>query len=446
MNNDINNVDVIIIGAGIAGISSAYYLQKNFPDLNYIIIESRSDLGGTWDQMTFPGVRSDSDMYTYGYTFNPWKGSIIGTGKDIKLYQNATAEKFNIRKNILFNTSVESLAWKNNQWTTKTNKKNFQSQYVICCTGSRDYSQPNFPKFKGESKFKGEIVHTQSWGNTKFKGKNVAIVGSGCTAVTMTPAIVKEAKSVTLIQRSPAWIVNINGNEKSNRLYKTFETLVDYALSRMFKKSYKKKVLSKYSNYYNDTNIPSYGYWNQRPACSLDNDYFDAFKSDKVSVEHTGINNWEKNGIKLQNGKTIGCDLAIMATGLNAQLLGGINVFVNEKKINLNKTSWYRGMMFSSIPNLFAHTGYINFSWTARCELVSERICKTMKFMKKNKFTYCEPKYIGEKSKPAIEANYVLRSMDKFPNRTYKFDNRNYLMEYMNFKWAKINDGVLTFH
>ena len=218
MNNDINNVDVIIIGAGIAGISSAYYLQKNFPDLKYIILESRSDLGGTWDQMTFPGVRSDSDMYTYGYTFNPWKGSIIGTGKDIKLYQNATAEKFNIRKNILFNTTVESLAWKNNQWTTKTNKTTFQSQYVICCTGSRDYSQPNFPKFKGESKFKGEIVHTQSWGNTKFKGKNVAIVGSGCTAVTMTPAIVKEAKSVTLIQRSPAWIVNVNGNEKSNRL------------------------------------------------------------------------------------------------------------------------------------------------------------------------------------------------------------------------------------
>jgi monooxygenase len=440
-----DETDVIIIGSGIAGISSAYYLQKNFPNLSYKIIEARDDLGGTWDQMTFPGVRSDSDMYTYGYKFNPWSGSIIGQGKDIKNYQNETAKKFNIRKHIIFNTQVKSLSWKSNQWITKTDKKIFKSQYVICCTGSRNYKQPNFPKFKGENKFKGNIVHTQSWGNTKFKGKNVVIVGSGCTAVTMTPAIVKEAKSVTLIQRSPAWIVNVNGSEKSNRLYKTFETLIDYAHSRIFKKSYKKKVLSKYSNYYNDTNIPSYDYWNQRPACSLDNDYFDAFKSDKVSVEHSGINNWEKNGIKLQNGKIIGCDLAIMATGLNAQLLGGISVFVNEKRINLNKTSWYRGMMFSGIPNLFAHTGYINFSWTARCEIVSERICRTIQFINKNNFTSCIPKYKGEKSKPAIEANYVLRAIDKFPNRTYKFNNANYLMEYISFKWTKINDGVLTF-
>jgi cation diffusion facilitator CzcD-associated flavoprotein CzcO len=440
-----DETDVIIIGSGIAGISSAYYLQKNFPNLSYKIIEARDDLGGTWDQMTFPGVRSDSDMYTYGYKFNPWSGPIIGQGKDIKNYQNETAKKFNIRKHIIFNTQVKTLSWKSNQWITKTDKKIFKSQYVICCTGSRDYKQPNFPKFKGENKFKGNIVHTQSWGDTKFKGKNVVIVGSGCTAVTMTPAIVKEAKSVTLIQRSPAWIVNVDGSEKSNRLYKTFETLIDYAHSRIFKKSYKKKVLSKYSNYYNDTNIPSYDYWNQRPACSLDNDYFDAFKSDKVSVEHSGINNWEKNGIKLQNGKIIGCDLAIMATGLNAQLLGGISVFVNEKKINLNKTSWYRGMMFSGIPNLFAHTGYINFSWTARCEIVSERICKTIQFINKNNFTSCIPKYKGGKSKPAIEANYVLRAIDRFPNRTYKFNNANYLMEYMNFKWTKINDVVLTF-
>ena len=437
-------VDVIIIGAGIAGITSAYYLQKNFPQLNYKIIESRSDLGGTWDQMTFPGVRSDTDMYTYGFSFNPWDGPIIGQGSDIKKYLVDTTEKFGIKKHILFNTKVSSLSWSDNQWTTKTSDKSFTSQHVICCTGSRDYQSPNFPKFDGEHLYQGRIVHTQDWGNEDFKDKHVAIVGSGCTAVTMTPAIVKEAKSVTLIQRSPAWIINVDSQETSTRLYKTFETLIDYFHSRLFKKSYKKKIINKYS-YYNDTNIPSYNFWDQRPACSLDNDYFKSVNLDKVSIEHQGISNWESTGVRLKNGKVIHCELAIMATGLNAQLLGGIDIFVDNAKVNLNETSWYRGMMFSGIPNLFAHTGYINFSWTARCEIVSERICKTMHYMNKKNLISCVPKYLGKKSKPAIEANYVLRSMDKFPNRSYKFNNANYIAEYISFKWTRINDGALTF-
>ncbi|MEK9778315.1 MAG: NAD(P)/FAD-dependent oxidoreductase [Methylophilaceae bacterium] len=436
--------DVIIVGAGIAGITTGYYLQKFFPNISYKIIESRSDLGGTWDQMIFPGVRSDSDMYTYGFSFNPWQGPIIGQGKDIKNYLNETAQKYNIRENILFNTQVSSFSWIDNQWITETSDKKYCSDYVICCTGSRDYRAPNFPKFDGEENFAGKIVHTQTWGDTEYKGKKIAIVGSGCTAVTMTPAIVKEAKSVTLIQRSPAWIVNVDSQEKSSRLYKTFEVLIDYFHSRIFKKSYKKKVIAKYP-YYNEGNIPAYDYWNQRPACSLDHDYFTSIKSDKVSIEHQEISSWEKNGIKLKNGKVVDCELAIMATGLNAQLLGGIDVMVDNKKININDTSWYRGMMFSGIPNFFAHTGYINFSWTARCEIVSERICKTIMYMNKKNLKTCTPKFMGKVSKPAIEANYVLRAMDKFPSRSYKFNNSNYLVEYMAFKWTKINDGALEF-
>ena len=379
-------IDVIIIGSGIAGITTAYYLQKKFPNISYKIIEARNDLGGTWDQMKFPGVRSDTDMYTYGFSFNPWQGPIIGQGKDIKKYLTDTANKFNIREHIFFDTKVTSLSWNDNQWITKTNSKDFTSQYVICCTGSRDYKRPNFPKFKDENKYQGKIVHTQDWGDIEFKDKNVAIIGSGCTAVTMTPAVVKEAKKVTMIQRSPAWIVNVDGQEKSTRLYKTYETLIDYFHSRLFKKSYKKKILSKYP-YYDNTNVPAYDYWDQRPACSLDNDYFISVKTNKVSVEHQEVSSWEKTGIKLKNGKIIDCDLTIMATGLNAQLLGGIDIFINNKKININETSWYRGMMFSGIPNLFAHTGYINFSWTARCEIVSQRICRTLQYMKKKKLT-----------------------------------------------------------
>ena len=436
-------IDVIIIGAGIAGITTAYYLQENFPNISYKIIESRNDVGGTWDQMKFPGVRADNDMYTYGYSFNPWKGPIIGQGKDIKKYIKQTAEKFNIKNHVLFDTQVTSLSWNDNQWTTKTDRENFTSQYVICCTGSRDHKRPHLPKFKDENKYQGKIVHTQAWGDTDYKNKNVTIIGSGCTAITMAPSIIKEAKTVTLIQRSPAWIINIDSQEESTRSYKTFQVLKDYIFSRFFKKSLKNKMISK-NSYYNETTTPSYDFWDQRPASSLDNDYFNAVKSDKVSTVRQGISKWEKNGVKLNNGKVIDSDVTVMATGGNAQLLGGIDIFVDNKKININKTSWYRGMMFSGVPNLFAHAGYINFSWTARCEIVSQRICRTIEYIKKNKLISCTPKYLGEKSKPSIQANYILRAMDKFPNRTYKF-YQNYLIEYISFKWTKINDGAVDF-
>ena len=436
-----NQIDAVIIGAGIAGITTAYYLQKNFPNLKYKIIESRNDLGGTWDQMKFPGVRADNDMYTYGFSFNPWDGPIIGKGQDIKNYINDTAEKFNIKEHILFDTQVESSSWNDNRWTTKTNRKNFTSQYAIFCTGSRDRKNPHLPKFKDQDKYQGKIVHTQAWGDTDYKGKSVTIIGSGCTAITMAPSIIKEAKTVTLVQRSPAWIINIDSQEKSSRGYKTFEVLKDYISSRFFKKSLRKKIIAT-DPYYNETTTPAYDYWDQRPASSLDQDYFRAVELSKVTIVREGVSNWETTGVKLKNGKVIDSDITVMATGGNAQLLGGIDIFVNDKKININDTSWYRGMMFSGIPNLFAHAGYINFSWTARCEIVSQRICKTVDYMKKNKLTSCTPKYLGEKSKPSIQANYVLRAMDQFPNRTYKF-YQNYLVEYMSFKWAKINDGAV---
>jgi len=436
-------IDVIVIGAGIAGITTAYYLKEKFPNINYKIIESRSDLGGTWDQMTFPGVRADNDMYTYGFSFNPWQGPIIGKGQEIKRYIKQVAEKFNIKKNILFNTEVTSLFWKNNQWVTKTNRKSFSSQFVICCTGSRDRKKPHLPKFKNENKYQGKIVHTQAWGDTDYKNKIVTIIGSGCTAITMAPSIIKDAKKVTLIQRSPAWIINIDSQEKSTRSYKTFEVLKDYFSSRIFKKSLKKKMISG-NTYYNEITTPSYDFWDQRPASMLDHDYFNSVKSNKVSIVRQGISNWEKTGVKLNNGEVINSDITVMATGGNSQLLGGIEIVVNDKKININDTSWYRGMMFSGIPNLFAHAGYINFSWTARCEIVSQRICKTVEYMNKKKLKSCTPKYMGEKSKPSIQANYILRAMDQFPNRTYKF-YQNYLIEYVSFKLTKVNDRALDF-
>ena len=436
------DTDVIIIGAGIAGITSAYYLQKNFPHLSYKILESRKDLGGTWDLMKYPGVRSDSDMYTYGFSFNPWQGSIIGKGEEIKQYISDTVKRFNIKQHILLDTKVTALSWKDKQWNVQTKHNNFTSKYIICSTGYYNFKDPYTPTFDNEEKYQGQIVHTQHWKNTNVKDKNVTIIGGGCTAVTMTPHIVEQAKSVTLVQRSPGWIVNVSSQEKSRRWYKILQSTKNYLYSKTFKKLFKNKILS--NPYYNKTNTPAYNFWDQRPTCSLDNDYFYALQSNKVTVEHQEVSKWETKGVKLQNGKVVDSDITVMATGLNLQMLGGINIFVNNKKINVNDTSWYRGMMFSGIPNLFSHQGYVNFSWTARCEIVSQRICKTLKYMHKKKLTTCTPKYLGEKTQAPLQSNYILRAMGNFPKKTYKF-YQSYLIEYTSFKWAKINDGAIDF-
>jgi len=438
-----DKIDVIIIGAGIAGIQSAYYIQKNCPHLSYKILESRSDLGGTWDLMKFPGVRSDSDMYTYGYSFNPWQGKIVGLGKEIKDYINQTAEKFNIKKNILFNTKVQSLEWENKQWHVSTNKSDYICKFIICSTGTYDYNNPYIPKFDNQEKYQGTIVHPQHWNNTNYVNKDVTIVGSGCTAVTMTPSIVKFAKSVTLIQRSPGWIVNINSNEISSRLYKSYETVKNYLYSKLFKNKFKKRILQ-CNPYYGKKTTPSYDFWEQRPACSLDYDYFNTFYDSKTSIKNQSIDCWTEKGLKLSNGEHISSDIVVLATGLNIKLLGGIDIKVNGNTIDINDTSWYRGMMYSGIPNLFNMFGYVNFSWTARCELISKRICRTINYMKKKKLQTCTPKYLGKTTTAPLQANYILRAMNKFPNKTYKF-YQNYWIESITFNWSKINDGALEF-
>lgn len=438
-----DNIDVIIIGAGIAGIQTAYYLQKKCPHLSYKILESRSDLGGIWDIMKFPGVRSDSDMYTYGYSFNPWQGKIVGSGKEIKNYIDQTAQKFNIKKHIQFNTQVSSLEWDNECWYTKTNKNNYRSKFIICCTGSTDYDKPYIPKFDNQDQYQGSIVHPQHWNNTDCRGKDVTIVGSGCTAVTMIPSISKLAKSVTLLQRSPGWVVNINSNETSSRLYKTFENVKNYMYSRLFKNKFRKKILNS-NPYYTDKQIPTYNFWDQRPTCSLDYDYFVSLYSSNVSIKQQQISKWTKGGFELDNGEYINSDIVVLATGLNIKLLGGVDIKINGKIIDINDTSWYRGMMYSGIPNLFSTFGYVNFSWTARCELISKRICRTINYMKKKKLQICTPKYLGKTSVAPLRSNYILRAMSKFPNKTYKF-YQNYIVEWVTFNWSRINDGAIEF-
>lgn len=440
-----DKIDIIIIGAGIAGIQSAYYIQKNCPHLSYKILESRSDLGGTWDLMKFPGVRSDSDMYTYGYSFNPWQGKIVGSGKEIKNYIDQTAQKFNIKEHIVFDSKVISLEWDKDNWAVTTADMKYKSKFIVCCTGSIDYDNPYIPEFNNQEVYQGKIVHPQFWDNTDCRNKNVTIIGSGCTAVTMAPSIVKLAKSVTLIQRSPGWITNINSNEQSTRIYKSFENIKNYLYARLFKEKFKKRILAS-NPIYTNKRIPKYDFWDQRPTCSLDHDYFNLMYNKNVKIKYQEIDNWTEDGIKLDNGETIDSDITVLATGLNIKLLGGVEIKVNGKQINVNDTSWYRGMMFSGIPNLFSTFGYVNFSWTARCELIGKRISKTINYMTKKKLQTCTPKYLGEISNAPLQSNYILRAMKmkKFPSKTYKF-YQNFWVEWISFNWSRINDGALDF-
>jgi len=434
-----DKIDVIIIGAGIAGIQSAYYIQKNCPHLSYKILESRSDLGGTWDLMKYPGVRSDCDMYTYGYSFNPWHGTSIASGEEIKDYIDQTAERFDIKQHIKFNQSVKTLDWIKNSWVVNNQ---IQAKYVICCTGYYDYDNVNLPSIDKQELYQGTIVHPQHWNNTDFKHKDVAIVGSGCTAITMLPKIAEQAKSVTLIQRSPGWITSIDSKERSTRLKKTLQSLKNYFYCRLFKNKIKEKF--KANHYYTPDRIPSYDVWDQRVCCTTDWQYFTAMNKLNVRTETSEIYQWKPQGLMLTNNKIIKSDITIMATGFNIKLLGDIEITVNGKPININESSWYKGMMYSGVPNLFSMFGYVNFSWTARCELISKRISKIINYMTKKKLQTCTPKYLGKTTPPPLQSNYILRAMNKFPRKTYKF-SQNYFKEWITFKWSKINDGAVEF-
>jgi cation diffusion facilitator CzcD-associated flavoprotein CzcO len=481
-----NHVDVIIIGAGLSGIGAAYHLQKNCPNKSFAILEGRASIGGTWDLFKYPGVRSDSDMHTLGYNFKPWlHKKAIADGPSILSYIRETADENDLTQHITFNTRVKKVTWSSqtNTWTVEAhNSENNASSIWTCnvlsiCCGYYNYENGFTPEFKGLSEFKGHVVHPQKWpDDLDYKDKKVVIIGSGATAMTLGPVLSKQAERVTMLQRSPTYVVSRPSEDIVAKLVNkilpkqaayslvrwkntTFQQSL-YALSRKRPNLLKKiliKVLSKQlpKEYVAEHFTPSYMPWDQRVCLVPDNDLFDAINSKKLDMVTNTIDTFTPTGISLSDGQTLEADIVVTATGLNLLRLGGIEMVVDNKAIDIADTYIYKGIMYSGVPNLFNTFGYINASWTLRADLIAQYMCKLVNYMDKNQTNKMIPTLpITDVNMPKSDmiedfsSNYMKRAMHEFPKQGNKapwLNHQNYKLDKQSFNEEAIEDDILIF-
>ena len=405
--------DVLVVGAGISGIAAGYHLQTACPGRTYAILERRDSIGGTWDLFRYPGIRSDSDMYTLGYSFRPWTDpKAIADGPAILRYVNETAREFGIDRHIRFGHHVKRAAWSTADalWTVETERIDtkepcrFTCNFLFMCSGYYNYDAGYTPDFTGTGQFQGRIVHPQQWtDDIEYADKRVIVIGSGATAVTLVPEMAKRAAHVTMLQRSPSYIFSLPSEDYlANALRRFLPKALVYRLIR-----WKNVLIGAYffrfcrrsperakafllrqvraalgPDYDVEQHFtPRYNPWQQRLCLVPDSDLFTAIKAGQVSVVTDHIETFTERGIRLRSGSTLEADLVVTATGLNLQLLGGLEVTVDGEPVEFSKTLTYKGVMFSDVPNLALTVGYTNASWTLKCDLTCEYVCRLLNYM-----------------------------------------------------------------
>lgn len=474
--------DVLIIGAGLSGISAGYHLQTHCPNRTYAILEAREAIGGTWDLFRYPGIRSDSDMYTLGYHFQPWTNpQDIADGASILSYIQDTAVAHGIDQKIHFNHRVTTARWSstNPKWhltmQTNTGKKNLTCQFLFACSGYYDYKTGHTPTWLHMDQFQGDIIHPQHWPqNLDYTDKKIIVIGSGATAVTLVPALSQKASHVTMLQRSPTYIVSLpSHNQTSQKLrqrlpQKTahqlirakhiFEGIYTYQLAKRFP-NFVKKIIRRLAqkelppNFPIDTHLnPRYNPWDQRLCFIPDGDLFQAINSGKADIVTAHIDHFTPTGITLDTGQTLTADLIITATGLKVQLAGGIALFVDDEPINFGQKTTYRGAMFNDIPNFAYAFGYTNASWTLKCELIAQYVCRLLNHMAQNNYQQCTPRLdqADPAAKPAIDltAGYIQRVQAHLPQQGTSrpwLIYQNYLKDLINFRHSRLQDGTMHF-
>ena len=479
-----NHFNVIVVGAGISGISAGYHLQKRCPDQSFAILESRDTIGGTWDLFRYPGIRSDSDMQTMGFRFKPWKGvKNIADGPSILSYLDETVKENGLDKKIHFNQRVNEASWssRNSKWTIQVeNKKtqelkDFTCDFLFLCGGYYNYKEGYTPHFEGKDNFSGQIVHPQKWpDDLNYKNKEVVVIGSGATAVTIIPSIADEAEHVTMLQRSPTYFVAWPDQDKiGNILHKLLGSKIAYFMLRLkniyfqwwfFQKCRKvpkrvkefliNEVRKKLDiNYDVDTHFtPNYNPWDQRLCLVPNGDLFNAINEGKASVVTDHIDKFTKEGIQLKSGDELKADIIITATGLNLEVCNGIRLLVDNDEVDISKTMTYKGMMFSNVPNLVATFGYTNASWTLRADLTSEYVCRLINFLNKKGYAYCCPRVDQSVEHDGnwldFSSGYITRSMHKFPmqgSRDPWRNTQNFPRDVFAIRWGNIDDNELKF-
>jgi monooxygenase len=482
-NPRVEHLDVLVVGAGLSGIGAGAHLVTSSPGKTFAILESRDSLGGTWDLFRYPGIRSDSDMFTLGYSIRPWReAKAIADGPSILRYIKETAEEFGILDRIRYNRRVIRASWSTDEarWTVDIERtdtgetEQLTCNFLFSCTGYYRYDEGYSPEFKGASDFTGQIIHPQHWpADLDYKGKRVVVIGSGATAVTLVPAMADDAEHVTMLQRSPSYIVSLPGRDPiANFLRKILPsrfvfpvvkwknvllTMFSYQLSRRrpeVMKGFIRKGLIKAlpAGFDIDTHFkPTYNPWDQRMCLVPDADLFNAISAGRAAVVTDTIDTFTENGIRLTSGEELPADIIVTATGLNMLVLGGMSFEVDGTRVELSKTVGYKGMMFSGVPNLAAAVGYTNASWTLKCELVCEYVCRMLNHMDQIGARQVTPKWTGSlPENPFIDltSGYVLRSVDQFPKQGDRAPWRlyqNYIRDVLLLRFGKVDDNALEF-
>jgi monooxygenase len=480
----LEHFDVLIVGAGLSGIGAACHLRRSCPQKTYAILEARDCIGGTWDLFRYPGIRSDSDMYTLGYAFRPWRDAkAIADGPSILEYVRDTAREHGVQEQIRFGHRVVRAEWSSEEarWMVEATRGEdsetvrLSASFLLMCSGYYRYDEGYTPEFQGTERFAGEIVHPQHWSeDVDYDGKRVIVIGSGATAVTLVPALAQRAKHVTMLQRSPSYIVSLPAEDPvANALRRLLPSKLAYLIVRWknvlltllsFQLSRRRPALVKGlvrravarrlpADFDVDTHFkPTYGPWDQRLCLVPDGDLFDALCAGTASIVTDRIDTFTERGIRLASGAELEAELIVTATGLNLLALGGVQLVVDGEEVNLPERLSYKGMMLSGVPNLAVTFGYTNASWTLKCDLTCEYVCRLLGHMDEHGYAQCtaenrDPSIVEE---PFIDfsSGYVLRAIDKFPRQGSRPPWRlyqNYALDIVKLRYGAIEDGAMQF-
>ena len=475
--------DVLIVGAGLSGIGMAAHLKLHCPDHSFTLVERRASLGGTWDLFRYPGIRSDSDMHTLGFVFEPWKHEkSIADAPAILEYLNRIVDERGIREHIRLNRKVVGADWDSTaaRWTVTLEDESGQTatttaRWLYLGSGYYDYDEPYEAHFAGREDFAGQIVHPQFWPrDLDYRGKKVVVIGSGATAVTIVPAMAKQAAHVTMLQRTPTWYAIRPAKDRlANILRRILPEKLAYRITRfknirlqdiVFRRAREhpgklaryltgklKKALG--DRYDPVAFTPPYNPWDQRLCLVPDADFFEAMKADKVSVVTDHIECFDRTGILLKSGQHLDADVIVTATGLKLAIAGKIPVRVDGKPVAWNEHYYYKACMFSNVPNLSAVFGYLNASWTLRADIVSEYVCRVLNHMRDTGADVAtpvldDPSSLEEENVFDFSSGYIQRSLHIMPKSTASLPwrlSQNYVQDRIDMRTGAIDDGILRF-
>jgi monooxygenase len=480
----VEHLDVLVVGAGLSGVAAGHYLNECCPWASYAVLEARGAIGGTWDLFRYPGIRSDSDMFTLGYSFRPWDGDkAISDGASILRYIEETAAASGVDARIRFHHRVVSAEWSSDEarWLVTAERADtgetvrLACGFLFACTGYYRYEHGYQPELPGVARFEGTLVHPQAWpGDLDTTGKRVVVIGSGATAVTLVPALAETAAHVTMLQRSPTYIVSLPSRDRladllrrtlperwsgpAVRWMKALTTQASYRLSRLRPQLVKRLLRAQVERqlppgYDVDTHFaPRYDPWDQRLCVVPDGDLFAAICSGRASVVTDQIATFTGDGIELRSGATLDADVVVTATGLDLVFLGGMSLAVDGEPVDPADRLTYRGMMVEGVPNLAVAIGYTNASWTLKAELICDYTCRVLDHLHRTGLRRCMPvnRMADGDRLPllGLTSGYVQRTVDRFPKQGTRSPwvlHQSYLRDYLEMRRAPVDDGSLVF-